>query len=82
MQAYLARIHEVNLNGPGLRAIIETNPYAVDQANALDVDRRKCGSRGRLHGIPIVLKDSIATKYEDFGSAILIFPNTPVFITL
>ena len=72
MQAYLARIREVNLYGPELRAIIEVNPFAVDQANDLDYERRKYGSRGRLHGIPIILKDNIATDYEEYGSTVFV----------
>ena len=81
MQAYLARIREVNLHGPALRAIIEVNPFAVDQADDLDHERRKYGSRGRLHGIPIILKDNIATDYEDYGSAVSVSHTFLAFIT-
>ncbi|KAF9442738.1 amidase signature enzyme, partial [Macrolepiota fuliginosa MF-IS2] len=61
VKAYFARIDEVNLKGPELRAIIELNPSALDQAAALDQERKKTGARGLLHGIPIILKDNIAT---------------------
>ncbi|KAG9075210.1 hypothetical protein FS749_013144, partial [Ceratobasidium sp. UAMH 11750] len=63
--AYLARIDEVNLRGPRLRAVIETNPLALEQAAALDAERKKSGKRSSLHGIPIMLKDNIATSADE-----------------
>ena len=60
-QAYLARIEEVNLQGPELRAVIEKNPMALAIARALDIERYVSGPRGPLHGIPIIVKDNIAT---------------------
>lgn len=60
-QAYFARIEEVNLQGPELRAVIETNPSALAQAAALDAERRATGPRSALHGIPVLVKDNIAT---------------------
>ncbi|OSX56752.1 hypothetical protein POSPLADRAFT_1050447 [Postia placenta MAD-698-R-SB12] len=65
VKAYLARIDEVNIKGPGLRAIIETNPNALKQAAELDEERRSKGARGPLHGIPILLKDNIATLHSE-----------------
>ncbi|KAI0089573.1 amidase signature enzyme [Irpex rosettiformis] len=65
VKAYFARIEEVNLNGPALRAVIETNPSALKQAKALDLERRTHGPRGPLHGIPILLKDNIATLHSE-----------------
>ncbi|KAE9396164.1 amidase signature enzyme [Gymnopus androsaceus JB14] len=61
VEAYLGRIDEVNLKGPALHAVIELNPSALVQARALDMERRRKGKRGPLHGIPILLKDNIAT---------------------
>ncbi|KAF8878104.1 amidase signature enzyme [Infundibulicybe gibba] len=61
IQAYFARIDEVNLKGPALRAVIETNPSALSQAAALDNERKRSGKRSLLHGIPVLLKDNIAT---------------------
>jgi amidase len=57
-QAYLARI--ANLN-PVLHAVIETNPQAIGIAAQRDAERRRGRIRGPLHGIPILLKDNIAT---------------------
>ncbi|KAG6892869.1 hypothetical protein C0993_002676, partial [Termitomyces sp. T159_Od127] len=56
VKAYIARIEEVNLKGPALRAVIETNPSAIATAEALDNERRTKGPRSALHGIPILLK--------------------------
>ncbi|KAI0035570.1 amidase signature enzyme [Vararia minispora EC-137] len=61
-RAYLARIAEVNST---LRAVLETNPHALEQAAELDAERAEKGPRGPLHGIPILLKDNIATDPAD-----------------
>ncbi|KAJ3874621.1 amidase signature enzyme [Lentinula edodes] len=61
IKAYFARIEEVNLQGPVLRAVIETNPSALAQAAVLDAERAVSGKRSLLHGIPVILKDNIAT---------------------
>ncbi|KAH9931566.1 amidase signature enzyme [Fomitopsis serialis] len=65
VKAYLARIDEVNLNGPALRAVLETNPNVLRQAAELDKERETSGPRGPLHGIPILLKDNIATLHSE-----------------
>ncbi|KAF8549237.1 amidase signature enzyme [Imleria badia] len=61
IKAYFARIEEVNLQGPALRAVIETNPSALDEAAALDYERLLYGPRSALHGIPVLVKDNIGT---------------------
>ncbi|KAJ7050967.1 amidase signature enzyme [Mycena amicta] len=61
VKAYFARIEEVNIDGPGLRAVLELNPSALKHAALLDVERRLTGKRSALHGIPVLLKDNIAT---------------------
>ncbi|OBZ76636.1 hypothetical protein A0H81_03091 [Grifola frondosa] len=65
VKAYFARIEEVNLQGPALRAVIETNPSALKQASELDLERKVSGPRGPLHGIPIIVKDNIATLHSE-----------------
>ncbi|CAM4405846.1 amidase [Paenibacillus alkaliterrae] len=55
---YLERIERLN---PKLKAVLEVNPDAIAVAKALDAERRERGSRGQLHGIPILLKDNIDT---------------------
>src|SRR5881397_3160235 len=57
-KAYLARIEKLN---PVLHAVIETNPQAVGIAARRDGERRAGRLRGPLHGIPILVKDNIAT---------------------
>src|SRR5579859_6558543 len=59
--AYLARIEAVDRSGPTLRSIIETNPDALEIAEALDRERAGGTLRGPLHGVPVVLKDNIDT---------------------
>ncbi|AZF22937.1 Aspartyl-tRNA(Asn) amidotransferase subunit A [Pseudomonas sp. R3-52-08] len=46
----------------GGNAFIETNPDALQQARALDLEREKGQVRGYLHGVPIALKDVFETK--------------------
>ena len=58
---YLGRIHALDRKGPKLNAIIEVNPDALAQAEALDAERRQGGARGPLHGLPVLLKDNIET---------------------
>jgi amidase len=63
VNAYMARINEVNLRGPELRAVLEINPSAVDVASTLDEERSRSNKRSKdLHGIPILVKDNIGTR--------------------
>ncbi|RAS35404.1 amidase [Paraburkholderia bryophila] len=57
----LSRIDALDRRGPRLRSIIELNPDALRIAAALDSERRAGKLRGPLHGMPIVIKDNIAT---------------------
>ena len=41
--------------------MIELNPDALDIADSLDRERKDKGSRGPLHGIPVLVKDNIDT---------------------
>lgn len=61
VRMYLARIEDLNLQGPELRAVIEVNPDAEGIAAAMDAERRAGRIRGPLHGIPVLLKDNIDT---------------------
>lgn len=56
-KAYLARINEVNAQ---LHAVNEINPDALKIAAHLDKSRSH-GNLGPLHGIPVLIKDNIAT---------------------
>ncbi len=57
-EAYLARVAALD---PKLHAVLEVNPDALAIASALDAERRANGPRGPLHGIPVILKDNVAT---------------------
>ncbi len=58
VKGYLDRIQSLNSL---LHSVIETNPNAVSIAQHLDNERRRGMVRGPLHGIPILVKDNIAT---------------------
>jgi amidase len=60
-EKYLVRIEEIDKRGPGVNAVIEVNPDALAIADALDRERRAKGPRGPLDGIPVLIKDNIAT---------------------
>jgi amidase len=74
---YLRRITSLN---PLLHAVIERNPNAVSIAARLDNDRRRGLVRGPLHGIPVLVKDNIATKdtmQTTAGSLALVNSHVP-----
>jgi amidase len=56
---YLGRIAEQN---PDLGAYIAINPEVLEEARARDRELREGVDRGPLHGIPICLKDNLATS--------------------
>ncbi len=51
VEAYLLRIQE---NDPIIHSILDVNPDALHIAASLDKEREEKGSRGLLHGIPIL----------------------------
>jgi amidase len=57
-QDYIRRIQSLN---PLLHSVIEVNPNAIAIAVQLDNERRRGQVRGPLHGIPLLVKDNIAT---------------------
>src|SRR5665213_2500912 len=58
VEAYQKRIGAMDHD---LRSVLELNPDALAIADALDTERKSKGARGPLHGIPILIKDNIAT---------------------
>jgi len=61
-EKYLARIEAADKHGPSVNSVIEINPEALDIAEKLDRERKARGPRGPLHGIPVLIKDNIATR--------------------
>jgi amidase len=77
VKGYLRRISSLN---PLLHSVIETNPNAVSIAQHLDNERRRGNVRGPLHGIPILVKDNIATDDNmetTAGSLALVHSRVP-----
>ncbi|MBP1906490.1 amidase [Paenibacillus turicensis] len=66
VRAYLERINKYNRK---INAVLEINPEAIEIAINLDKERQEKGSRGLLHGIPILLKDNIDTHDKMHTSA-------------
>ena len=62
VEAYLARIAAYDQVGPSLNTILRLNPRALQEAEALDLERKAKGPRGPLHGIPVLLKDNFETN--------------------
>ena len=58
---YLKRIETFDKQGPAINTVITLNAKALDQARALDKERKSKGPRSPIHGIPIVLKDNFDT---------------------
>src|SRR5260370_12632378 len=56
--AYLGRIAALDAK---LHAVLETNPEALAIADRLDAERKAVKPRAPLHGIPVLVKDNIAT---------------------
>lgn len=71
---YFQRIADFDSNGPNINSILEINPEAIHIAEALDYERKVTGSRGPMHGIPVVVKDNIDTgdkMHTSAGSLVL-----------
>ena len=60
-ERYLSRIDTLDRQGVALRSVLEVNPDSLALADELDRERAEQGPRGPLHGIPVLLKDNIAT---------------------
>ncbi|MFM7293770.1 MAG: amidase [Burkholderiales bacterium] len=85
VRAYLARIKALDKNGPRINSVIELNPDALLIARALDAERKAGKVRGPMHGIPVLIKDNIATSDKmqtTAGSLALVGsrPNRDAFI--
>jgi len=73
-KGYIDRIQSLN---PLLHSVIEVNPNANAIASQLDNERRKGMVRGPLHGIPLLVKDNIATddQMQTTAGSLAIYGN-------
>jgi amidase len=77
-QAYLDRIASVDKAGPALNSVIELNPDALKEADAMDAERRAGKVRGPMHGIPVLLKDNIdAVGMANSAGSLALADNRP-----
>ena len=60
-QLVLEYLTRIALYEDQFKAIIIVNPRVLEEADALDRERRQGRVRGPLHGIPVALKDNIHT---------------------
>jgi amidase len=60
-EAYLGRIEALDRSGPELRSVLEIDADLLANAERLQEELRGGHDRGPLHGIPILVKDNIAT---------------------
>jgi amidase len=73
-QGYIRRMQSLN---PLLNSVIEVNPNAIAIAAGLDNERRRGQIRGPLHGIPLLVKDNIATddQMQTTAGSLAIYGN-------
>jgi len=73
-QGYIRRMQSLN---PLLHSVIEVNPNAIAIASQLDNERRRGQVRGPLHGIPLLVKDNIATddQMQTTAGSLAIYGN-------
>lgn len=78
-ETYIKRIREFDQQGPQLRSVIEINPDALAIADVLDSEQQTKGPRGPLHGIPILLKENIATtdRMETTAGSLALLGSRP-----
>ncbi|KAF8666157.1 hypothetical protein HU200_053874 [Digitaria exilis] len=55
-------LHQISRLNPLLHAVIEVNPDALRQAARADAERSTGHRSGALHGVPVLIKDLIATR--------------------
>jgi len=79
VRKYLARVEEIDKNGPALNSVIEINPDALAIADALDRERQEKRVRGPLHGVPVLIKDNIDTAdhMQTTAGSLALLGSTP-----
>jgi amidase len=78
-EKYLARIDEIDRQGPTVNSVIEVNPEAQAIAEGLDRERKEKKIRGPLHGIPVLIKDNIDTadKMQTTAGSLALLGSRP-----
>lgn len=61
VEQLLRRVDELDRGGPALGSALAVHEGAVEEARALDHERLQGRVRGRLHGIPVLVKDNVDT---------------------
>ncbi len=62
VRAYLDRIERLDRRGPKVQAVLSLNPNALNEAKERDRAVENNETLGRLHGVPILVKDNIETR--------------------
>jgi Asp-tRNA(Asn)/Glu-tRNA(Gln) amidotransferase A subunit family amidase len=62
VQMYLDRIETFDKRGPNINALITVNSEALKEADRLDAAYKASGPVGKLHGIPVIVKDQADVK--------------------
>ena len=75
VESYLRRIDQIN---PSLNAIVTLAPDVLDQARAREREKIQGHRPGPLHGVPVTLKDTIATAgIRSVSGSRLLIRNLP-----
>ena len=77
VEGYLARIKAYDQVGPKLNAIQNVHPAAVASAAELDAKLKRGGPLGRLHCIPVLVKDQIETSFMPTTYGSVLFKTDP-----
>ena len=79
-EVYLKRIAAYEKAGPKLNSIITLNPRALEDARALDAERKTKGPRSLLHGVPLLIKDNFDTfDLPTTGGSKALAGSTPMY---
>ncbi|MFN8241236.1 MAG: amidase [Bacteroidales bacterium] len=62
VEAYLSRIEAIDNKGPAINSVLTINPDAIAIAEQLDMLGAEERSKLPLFGVPVLIKDNIATK--------------------
>ena len=73
--AYLARIDAMDRKGPRVQAVLSLNPNALAEAKQKDKERAKGKPLGRLHGIPVLVKDNVETSELPTTAGAIVLAN-------